>query len=251
MTVQLADYEHGRLLYLPNDIYAGRFIRDHGQYSPGEVELFGKILRQADVAIEVGAHIGALTIPMARMVAPMGSVLAFEPQPHIYNVLCGNIALNGLTSTVAPMCMAAGAEQGSVTVPPVDYDAENNFGGCTFAIPRDQGRQIQMIALDQVTHQLGALRLLKVDAEGMERDVLVGAEQLIRRTRPYLYFEDDREESSVALRSFAKFLGYRLYLHKPLYVTRDDRPADLAGLVSTNVLGVPVEWPIRVELEEL
>jgi len=251
MPVDLINYEHGRLLYIPNDLYMGRFLREYGQYSPGEVEMFSKILRPGDIAIEVGAHLGVHTIPMGRMVAPSGSVMAFEPQLHVYNLLAGNIALNGLSGVVTAVCMAAGAEQGQIVVPPIDYDREANFGGCALTPENDQGRPVQMVPLDAITDYIQALRLIKIDAEGMEYEVLSGARKLIARCRPYLYFEDDRPEKSLGVLTLARSLGYRLYSHKPFYVTAENRPDDLRGLVSTNVLGVPEELRIKVELEEL
>jgi FkbM family methyltransferase len=251
MAIELVEYQHGRLLYLPNDVYMGRFLREYGMYSPGEVEMFSKILRPGDIAIEVGACIGVHTIPMGRMVAPSGSVMAFEPQLHLYNLLAGNIALNALSGVVTAVCMAAGEEQGQIVVQPVDYELENNFGGCTLSPTNEVGRPVQMVPLDAVGDHIPALRLIKIDAEGMEQAILRGAQKLIRRCRPYLYFEDDREEKSLPLLSFARSLGYRLYSHKPFYVTGEGLPSDLVNLVSTNVLGVPEELKIKVDLEEL
>jgi hypothetical protein len=126
-----------------------------------------------------------------------------------------------------------------------------NFGGCTLTPENQTGRPVQVVPLDAMDAHIAALRLLKIDAEGMEQAVLRGGQKLIRRTRPYLYFEDDREDRSLPLLTFARSLGYRLYSHKPFYVTAEDRAEDLRNLVSTNVLGVPEELKIKVELEEL
>ena len=247
--VEIVEYEHGRLLYLTRDVYAARFLSEFGQYSPGEVELLGWILRPGDCVVEVGAHLGAITVPMARLVRP-GSVLAFEPQHHVYNLLCGNIALNGLSDVVAPVCAAAGREVGRLVVPAPDYDSPSNFGGISLTEDPACGRPVEVVALDNVLRGTRAIRLLKIDAEGMERDVLLGGSETIGRTRPFLYFEDDRPERSEALRETAKSLGYRLFRHMPPYVTRVGDPT-LRQLVSLNVLGVPAELPARVELEEL
>ena len=74
------DCRHGKLMYLLNDAYIGRSLDVYGEYSEGEIDLFRQLLRPGDVAIDVGANIGALTVPMARLVQPGGAVVAFEPQ---------------------------------------------------------------------------------------------------------------------------------------------------------------------------
>lgn len=253
MSVELTNYEHGRLLYLPNDIYMGRFLRDHGQYSPGEVEVFRTILRPGDVVIEAGANIGCHTIPMAKMVQENGgTVLAMEPQLHLYYLLCGNVALNGLTGTVRCVNMAAGAESGMIGVPKISYDDEGNFGGLPMTAEMADANRVSMVALDSLLGSISGIRLIKADVEGMEADVIRGASNLICRHRPFLYVEDDRPANTVRLRALIKRLEYRVYSHRPLYVTAEDRAEDLRSLGSANLLCVPTEANVKVsDLEEV
>lgn len=46
--------------------------------------------------MDVGANIGYFTLLMARQVGPGGRVIAFEPLPTVYSVLCENLRLNEL-----------------------------------------------------------------------------------------------------------------------------------------------------------
>jgi len=48
--------------------------------------------------VDIGANIGCHTVPIAKAVAPHGSVLAFEPQPRIFQLLAANITINGLAN---------------------------------------------------------------------------------------------------------------------------------------------------------
>src|SRR5262245_3941932 len=96
MQSRVKDCRHGRLCYLLTDSYIGRSLDIYGEYSEGEIDLFRQLLRPGDVAVDVGANIGALTIGMARLVGPSGAVLAFEPQRVIFDILAQNIRLNGL-----------------------------------------------------------------------------------------------------------------------------------------------------------
>ena len=85
-------------MYLLNDAYIGRSLDVYGEYSEGEIDLFRQLLRPGDVAIDVGANIGALTVAMARLVQPGGAIVAFEPQRAIFDILCDNLRLNGLAN---------------------------------------------------------------------------------------------------------------------------------------------------------
>jgi FkbM family methyltransferase len=245
MPVEICKYKHGRLLYLPHDIYMGRMLRDYGEYSEGEVLLFRQIVRPGDIVVEVGAHIGCHTVPLAQMAGPSGIVFAFEPQLKIYLMLCGNIALNDLNN-VRPLNLAVGMTEGSAVIPIVDYNsAAANFGGISLRA-EGEGQRAQMVSLDAMAESFPSLRLLKADVEGMEYEALSGARKLIDRTRPFNYFENDRPADSERLIGGVLNGGYRLNEHKPLYVTAPDRAHDLKNLVSLNVLGIPAEMKLAV-----
>ena len=69
MQGKVKDCRHGRLMYLLNDAYIGRSLDVYGEYSEGEIALFRQLLRPGDVAVDVGANIGALTIATRRRAA--------------------------------------------------------------------------------------------------------------------------------------------------------------------------------------
>src|SRR5262249_3958256 len=119
---------HGTMMYLRRDRYVGRSFEEYGEYSEGEVDIFRQILRPGDVALDVGANFGSPTTPRARFVGPGGFVHAFEPQRILFQILCGNVALNELAN-VRALPLALGRSAGSTKIPPLDYRGVNNFGG--------------------------------------------------------------------------------------------------------------------------
>jgi len=242
---------HGLMMYLRNDIYIGRSFDRYGEYSEGEVALFRDWLRPGDVALDVGANIGAHTIPMAQLVGPAGSVYAFEPQRIVFQILCGNVALNEL-SNVQTLQWAVGHAAGVTKVAPLDYGAENNFGG--LSLGGDKGEEVALVAIDDLN--LPRLRLLKVDIEGMELNAIMGAAATIERCRPILFVENDRPEKSTPLLAQLFNGGYRLWWH----MTRLYNGANFLGNAqnvfgpaqSFNVVGLPSEMTdVKLSLPEI
>lgn len=230
------------MLVNERDQYVGRSLLLYGEYSEAEVTLFQCLLRQGDVAVEIGANIGAHTVPIAKACGRAGVVFALEPQRLIYQTLCANIALNGLTN-VWSMWAASGQAPGALRCPVLDPEQPNNFGavelgGC------ERGETVQVLPLDVL--KLQRVRLLKVDVEGMEKPVLAGARETIARTKPALYVEADREQKSPELLSFImRELGYQAWWHfPPLFNPRNfaENEENVFGqTISINVLCMPAE----------
>ena len=82
--------------YNINDLTIVRALDLYGEFSEIEVAFLCEFLEDGDVTFEVGANIGSLTVPLANAVGEEGTLIAFEPQPVLFQNLCANIALNGL-----------------------------------------------------------------------------------------------------------------------------------------------------------
>ena len=234
---------YGTMLYLRQDIYVGRSFAEYGEYSEGEVALFRQCVRPGDVALDIGANFGSHTIPLAQFVGPAGAVYAFEPQRILFQILCGNVALNEL-GNVRALSVALGRAAGRTKVPALDYRGANNFGG--IPLGGEHGEDVAVLALDQV--ELPKLRFIKLDVEGMELDVLAGARQTLARHRPILYVENDRAEKAEALVAQLQQDGYRMWWHTPpLYNPGNflGNPQNVFGnIVSFNMLCLPRETAI-------
>jgi FkbM family methyltransferase len=205
---------YGEMTYRVNDLFIGRSFDLYGEFSEGEVELFRHLVRPGQTVLDVGANLGAHTVPLAQMVGPGGRVLAFEPQRTVYYLLCANVVHNNLEGTVHCYHAAVGEARGAIAVPELSPEAVQNFGGLSLANSAwSEGDKVPVLRIDDLG--LTACDLIKVDVEGMEREVLAGASETIRRFRPLLYVEDDRQEKSAALRSLLSSLGYDFYWHAP------------------------------------
>ncbi|HEV3118087.1 MAG TPA: hypothetical protein VGY58_13625, partial [Gemmataceae bacterium] len=57
---------HGLMLYQPHDTVIGRSLDLYGEYSEGEVALFRHAVARGATVLDIGAHIGAHTVPLAQ-----------------------------------------------------------------------------------------------------------------------------------------------------------------------------------------
>lgn len=237
----------GPMLYNRNDAYIGASLRRYGEFSRGERLLFHRLLQPGQWVVEVGSNIGAHTVDLSRAVGPRGRVDAFEPQRLMFQTLCANLALNQCANVHAHP-MALGAQEGSIRVPNLDPRARNNFGGLGLQSGLPGGEPVLLRTLDSLA--LPRCHFLKADVEGMEVEVLQGAVETIRRHRPLLYLENDREARSAELIDLALSLGYRLYWHLPPMFDPANHAGEteniFGGVVSVNMLGVPAERPLEV-----
>ena len=236
---RLKDCRYGKMLYNFHDQYVGRSLDIYGEYSESEVALFRLIVRPGDVVVEVGANLGAHTIPLAQMTGSHGAVIAFEPQRLIYQTLCANAAINSLIHVFAN-CAAVGNTSGVLKVPILDPTKEVNFGGYSVA-GHDTGEIVPVTTLDSLG--LTGCRLLKVDVEGMELEVLQGADNVIRTFLPALYVENDRKDKTDALTAHIASLGYDMFRHDaPLFNSNNyfHNPENVfSKIVCPNLLCVP------------
>jgi len=219
---RLVRARHGYLLYNRHDTVIGRLIETYGEYFEAEVDVFRRFIAPGDFVMDVGANIGTHSLAMARLAGPAGVVMAFEPQRLVYQTLCANMALNSL-SNVYCINAAVGATAGRLDLAEPAPEIDNNFGGAELSLlAQNAGAPpIEQIVLDDV-RGTGPVRLIKIDVEGMEIEVLRGARNLIAEFRPILYVENDRIAGSPALLAELDDLGYACWWHLPPYVTSDN-----------------------------
>jgi FkbM family methyltransferase len=217
-------------------------LRKYGEWSAAELDVFRQVVQPGHIVIEVGANIGAHTVALSRIVGPTGAVLAFEPQRLVFQTLCANLALNSCAN-VAARQEAVGAALGELLVPVLPPDAPNNFGALPLGNRWQQGEHVPLITIDSL--QVTGCRLIKMDVEGMEVEALQGAADTIRRLRPALYVENERDEQSRALITLLLSHNYRLFWHAPFLFTPDnfagDRENIFGRIASHNMLCVPRE----------
>lgn len=244
--IRVKEVRHGLMAYYPHDEYVGKSFDVYGEFSPQERDFILSVVQPGWTVLDIGANIGALTIPLAQKCR---QVIAFEPQPALCRLLAANVALNELEN-VNPWCAAVGSDHRQITLPAIDYSQPGNFGGVEMQPAHAPGilvDQFTLCGIDVPAH------FIKIDVEGMELEVLKGGKPYLMQWRPLLYVEDDRADKSEALHKYlVEELNYRIYRHDtPLF-----SPNNFAGneenvwgadLWSFNIFCVPAESAPEVE----
>lgn len=145
------------------------------------LEALGKVLRPGDLVIDAGANIGNHTVYFAHALGCR--VAAFEPVVSTFEYLKQNVRLNQLESKVELHNIAVGAKSGHALI--AHYDA-GNIGGTSLLV--SEAGEIAVRPLDEVVSGR-PVRLIKVDVEGMDADVLRGADRIIAAQRPWIVCE--------------------------------------------------------------
>lgn len=159
-------------------------------FEQNELLTFKKMLGEGKVIVDVGANIGNHTIFFVQHMNPR-KVFPFEPNPDSVRLLKENLQLNQIGSVVdsAGIGLGLGADYGQYSVESVN---ENNLGAARLV----KGGAIKVKPLDAVIPK-GKVDFIKIDVEGMEFEVLKGAEKLIARSRPLIYVEVFNERTSM------------------------------------------------------
>jgi FkbM family methyltransferase len=130
---------------------------------------------EGDVVIDIGAHIGLFSSYLARR-WPGVTVFAFEPFPVNFRNCAENLRLNGVTNVVLSNRAVAGDNRrlNMATDP-------SNSGAASALVKTFQSHgkvsDVASVTLDEVfaVHGIERCRLLKIDCEGMEYEILPGA----------------------------------------------------------------------------
>ena len=192
--------KHGLFALFHGDMWVSASLFMHGVWSEPQIELLQSLIPKGASVVDVGANIGAFTVPMARAVGETGTVHAFEPFRRIFQVLAANVALNGFAN-VHTHHMALSSRSGIRRVQSFDYDNIGNFGASSVVDDPNLGEWlsrtsateiIQLVRFDSL--ELGEIFLMKIDVEDHDHEVLEGAAETIQRYRPLILIETQNDQ---------------------------------------------------------
>ena len=181
---------HGPKIYLVGeDVSITPHIALHGTYEFREERFIQRFVQRGDWVIDVGANVGIMTLVAAQRVRECGRVFAYEPNPLPADLLRKSLVLNWFHDRTIVREKAIGSKPGRLQL----RFSKGLLGGATLASAESEGTFEDAVALVSNEEEIDVdvttldadfpvnlpIRLLKIDAEGFEHEVLRGARRLL------------------------------------------------------------------------
>ncbi|RLD26285.1 MAG: hypothetical protein DRI75_12005 [Bacteroidetes bacterium] len=161
------------------------------------VDFYKKFAPKGCLAIDIGAHIGDTTVPLALAVGKDGITLAFDPNPYVFEILSINAQLNKEKTNILPFNYAIAVEPGEYYYNSSEDTFDN--GGISKQSKSKHGKyQLQnkvtaVNLLDFLKKELAVsleqLRFIKIDVEGLDLEILQSIKDMIFTYRPTISTE--------------------------------------------------------------
>eukprot|EP00746_Dinoflagellata_sp_MGD_P002613 gnl/MRDRNA2_/MRDRNA2_105115_c0_seq1.p1 gnl/MRDRNA2_/MRDRNA2_105115_c0~~gnl/MRDRNA2_/MRDRNA2_105115_c0_seq1.p1 ORF type:complete len:844 (+),score=182.10 gnl/MRDRNA2_/MRDRNA2_105115_c0_seq1:36-2534(+) len=249
---------HGLMMYNPLDWYIGRSLEVYGEWGERKVHMLQRIVKAGHVVVDIGAHVGTLTVPLSKLVGPTGQVTAFEPFYPSFQTLAANIGLNSILNVEVRQAVVSDrfgklyVNRDNLAFGMHDFFNFGSMGFDTFRIynasddverPSSLWDEYQVLPLDHMS--VSRLDFIKVDAETMEINVLEGAHRIIKKFKPVIFIEyrNPWEKDSKVLEFLRKKMKYECVLLRiPIWNAENFRGHDediwsvKTKLVSFNLL---------------
>jgi len=161
---------------------------ENGTWEAKQIAKVIRFSRPGQTLVDLGAWVGPYSLLFAHLVSPSGIVYAFEPDPVAREELIFNLKINNLQNVkVIPKCVG-------------DYDGlailkSNRPGNSVSSISRYGDEKVKwsetvdIVTLDSYFSSRQAIHGIKIDVEGSELEVLIGARKLLRQFRPWVLCE--------------------------------------------------------------
>ncbi len=144
------------------------------------------------VFVDIGANLGYFSLLAAK--AGAKAVYAFEPIPYTFEILQKNIVRNHCAHCIRPFQCAIGNQNGTFSITmnlgPKNH-ADYLCGAERHPWKARRKVQVPVLRMDEFVRQekIAEIGILKSDTEGYDFNVLLGAEETLRRFRPILILE--------------------------------------------------------------
>jgi FkbM family methyltransferase len=154
------------------------------------LKTFQKYLKPGDILIDIGANFGLHTLYAAKLLKNQGHVFAFEPVASNLNLLEKHIALNDLNGSVTVVPKAVSNSQEKFT----SFYLSSEEMTVTASLNQTEENllkiEVENTRLDDYWESIDLpIKLIKVDVEGAELEVLRGAEKVLKKWHPILVIE--------------------------------------------------------------
>ncbi|SRX75614.1 FkbM family methyltransferase [Aequorivita antarctica] len=144
------------------------------------------------VVLDVGANFGYLSLVWANSIAQNGKVIAFEPNLNVHNSFNKSIIVNKQESNIQLNNLAVGNKDGSIEL----FLSSTTSNTLRTDKKDNNSTRIEMVSIDSFSsrNNIDRCDLVKIDVDGIELDILMGAIHLIERCKPIFIVETNDDK---------------------------------------------------------
>ena len=195
-------------------------------------------LRPGDTVLDIGGHVGAYTVPIAKFVGPAGHVSVFEPEDEGRAAIVRNLALNSIGNCKV-FNFAIGDKDGNVEffVRP-EKDTHSIFEKSNAPSPLGilERKVVEMRSIDSLLKSatITQPQFIKLDVEGAELDALDGMRETIKGVRAIFVECHDALKVDLGLGEPVELVSEKLRELGALRITQTDQYHVLAFFNDAN-----------------
>jgi len=164
-------------------------VLSNGFYESFQADVLIELGKISSHFLDIGANMGFYSLALS-MENKSLKTISFEPLPKVFNVFEKNIILNSLTDRIAVKNIALGYEKDNLTMFIPKFTGS---GGASLKDlhPEEGVSDLITVPIDVLDSQLieGEVDLVKIDCEGSELNVILGADTLINNCKPTIVVE--------------------------------------------------------------
>ena len=186
--------------FYEGDLFIGASIKLYGEYTQVEINYMEPYLNSESVVYDIGGNIGYHTVAFANTAKEVHS---FEPNDQNFALLEKNT--DTLDNVYLYNC-ACSSEDGVTFIGDYDTTEPGNYGKCEISAG---GQLCRTFKIDNIN--MPAPTLIKIDVEGHELAVFVGAQETIAKNKPVIFYENMHSNDSPTIYDFLTHHGYNIY----------------------------------------
>ena len=211
-------------------------LLDYGEWAQNELDAFARFIDPGSVVFDIGAYIGSHSRAFSQITGHSGAVFSFEPHPRSFQILLENIRIGPL-SNITAIETALGDFDGIAFL---NCAVSENDGASHLSqhpATSAHGYRARVQRLDDLLLEFRSkLSFVKIDVEGYEGRVLIGAENIIDKYRPIIYAEANTLTASHSLLGWVNNHDYQAFG----LCAKAFNPANLNG-ATENIFGSALE----------
>lgn len=173
-------------------------IITNGIYDDFLIQCLSKLIPTNATIFDVGANVGLLSLPFAKVLSPKGIVHVFEPDSEVFSDLLENIKINNFTNIIfKSLALQDDPNLNMITLHKrraIHDDGRKNAGistiesNPTYVVGHES---VICSTIDNYVHEnsIKQIDFLKIDAEGSDFKVLLGSNKIIDLFLPIIVYE--------------------------------------------------------------